>query len=433
MEMLVNALQEFVQAHGVDRTYWIAYSGGLDSHVLLHLLANMRFLKLRAVYINHGIHPKATEWALHCEQVCRELNVNFIQQRIEAHDNKLTSPEDQLRQLRYQKLAELISSNEILLTAHHQNDQAETILLQLLRGAGPKGLAAMPKIKPFAKGLHARPLLNFTRAHLMHYAKEHKLQWIEDDSNINTQFTRNFLRQEIMPILTKRFPTVTKMLARSADHCAKTQEFVEETVEQMLTCVRGTFPQTLSIKKLLQLDEAKQKHVLRSWILQANFSLPSQIKMRHILNDMLHARDDKMPHVTWGDAELRRYRDDLFMLPISSEHNATQKIEWNLHESLKVPGVGELRATLKKGQGIRAIFESVTVQFRQGGEVIRLPGRKHHHDLKKLFQLWDVPAWQRDKVPLIYVDDELVAVVGFCVTEHRVAKAEEWGWELCLA
>ncbi len=429
MGFLANAVNDFIRARDVHGTYWIAYSGGLDSHVLLHLFARLQTaypIKLRAVYINHGVNPAAANWAVHCEKVCRELNIELVQRSLSNVDIS-SSPEDTLRQLRYQILSELLQPGDFLLTAHHQNDQAETVLLQLLRGAGPKGLAAMPAIKAFAAGWHARPLLNFSREDLVSYAKEHELQWIEDDSNQDTQFTRNFLRHQVMPILTERWPTVTRTLARSALHCAEAQQMIEEMTEQNIADLRGRFPETLSIKKLLELDQNKQSHVLRAWILQANFPVPSLVKMQHILRDILLARNDKMPHITWRGVELRRYRDDLFLLPCLTSHDPMQRLQWNLDQPLTIPALGTLSTLVCKGEGVRADINNVVVRFRQGGEVFRLPGRQHHHDLKKLFQSWGIPPWQRDRVPLLEVDGKLAAVVGWAVADEFLARGDEDG------
>ncbi len=429
MDLFNNTIHELLHNYGLDRTYWIAYSGGLDSHVLLHLMARMP-VRLQAVHINHGVSPHAVQWAEHCARVCQALNVNLVQHTLTNQNvNPAHSPEDQLRQSRYQVIAKLLQPHDILLTAHQQNDQAETVLLQLVRGAGPKGLAAMPRVKPFAAGLHVRPLLDFTRADLINYARAHQLQWIEDESNGDETFTRNFLRHQIMPLLINRWPSVTHTIARSAEHCATTQEFIDNTTQQLLLEVMGTQAETISVKKFLQLPSYQQNHVLRAWILRANFPLPSSAKMQQILQTILHARADRIPHVAWGDVEIRRYRDDLFLLCGLEKNFKHQVIEWNFAENLLLPGVGQLRA-VQAQQGFRRDIPTVTVRFRQGGETLRLPGRKHHHDLKKLFQQWGVPTWLRDRVPLIYVENTLAAVVGFCIADTF---QDEIGWQLQLS
>lgn len=422
MDSLVELIRTFIETHGLDRKYFLAYSGGLDSHVLLHLFAKHN-IQLRAIYINHGMNAKSTEWAQHCEQTCRDLNVKFIQQNIsEINPLSLSNLEEQLRQSRYQLFQDNLAANEILLTAHHQNDQAETILMQLCRGAGPQGLSAMPKIKSFGQGFHARPLLDFSREDLLQYAKHHKLNWIEDESNLNSHFTRNFLRHEIMPILTKRWPSVTKTLARAAENCADAQQFIELSSEELLTKVQGTVAGTLSVKKILLLKVLEQRHVLRSWIAQAKFSLPSTTKLQQIMQTLLHAREDKMPHVHWGKAEIRRYQDNLFLMRKLGWHDAGQILSWDIAEPLVIPNIGILKADLLSildpADEPRDVGEEgLQVQFRKGGETLQLPGRLHHHDLKKCFQTWGVPPWLRNRVPLVYLNERLIAVVGFWIDD----------------
>ncbi|HSW69017.1 MAG TPA: tRNA lysidine(34) synthetase TilS [Gammaproteobacteria bacterium] len=425
MDLLVKQIIEFVEAYGLKRTYWLAYSGGLDSHVLLHLFSRVRLrypISLKIIHVNHGISANAKSWAEHCARISAELNIELIQQKIEM--TKSSSLEGQLREARYALFKKLLQPDDILVTAHHQNDQAETILLQLFRGAGLPGLAAMPRIKKLGKGFHARPLLDLTREDLQSYAVYHQLNWIEDESNLNSQFTRNFLRHEVMPLLMKRWPTVTKMLARSAENCADAQQLIDNGI--------GALPKTLSVKKLLALSEIERRHTLRAWIVQANFLLPSAIKMQHILQDMLHAREDKMPHVAWSQAEIRRYRDNLFLSEALRVHDAAEKFEWDFRGSLMMPSIGMLQAFPVKGKGLRADLKKISVQFRQGGEVLRLPGRKHHHELKKVFQMWGVLPWLRNRVPLIYVDGVLAAVVGFHVDEEFAAGEGEAGWDVVL-
>lgn len=419
---LINrTIQEFCSSEGLEKNYCIAYSGGLDSHVLLHAFANLRTVmsfNLRAIYVNHGLSPNANTWAQHCANVCASLQIPFQEYLVNAKHAVGESPEEAAREARYTVFAEILAENEILLTAHHQNDQAETVLLQMLRGAGPKGLAAMPRIKSFGKGFLARPFLNFTRDELQAYAQQHQLCWIEDESNANVDFARNFLRQEIFPILKKRWPAVTETLARVADHCAEAQMMLDEISLQDLQAVQGSDLNTLSVKKILELDLARQRQVLRAWLRQLNFPVPPTVKLHQIQQDMLHAREDKSPHFLWNGVELRRYRDRLYAMPELKAHDATQQFEWDLQQKLELPSIGTLHATTTKNKVLHADIEKVTVKFRQGGEMCSLPGRAHRHELKKLFQEWGVLPWLRDRIPLIYVGDKLAAVVGYFVSEE---------------
>jgi len=403
-DALLKAMDAFCEQQGFDKIYWIAYSGGLDSHVLLDLFAKIRerhSIKLHIIHINHQLSPNAKQWALHCKNVCAQYHLDYIEKTIDAKAVLGESPEDAARQRRYQLLSKLLNANDLLLTAHQQDDQAETVLLQLFRGAGPKGLAAMPFIKPLGKGWHMRPLLAFSRQELQEYALANHLQWIEDESNSNIQFTRNFLRHEIFPILKQRWPNIANTLSRTALHCAEAQQVLTTLSWQDLVFVKGSVTNTLSIKKLKALDEVRQRYALRAWLEELHFPIPSRIKLCHIQQEMLYARQDKRPYFTWRGIELRRYRDDLYAIPCLSAHDPHQVYEWDLQNPLTIPGIGVLRVEGLQGLGLGPEVKQVTIRFRHGGE-----------KMKKYFQELGVPPWERDRVPLVYVGGRLVGVMS---------------------
>lgn len=435
MALLFNAIETFVLARGFAPTYCLGYSGGLDSHVLLHIFAKLSKkypIKFRAIHINHNLSSNSYSWDKHCENTCYSLQVEFHHFTVDLSNTTDSSLEEAAREKRYAIFSKLISKDDILLTAHHQNDQAETVLLQLFRGAGPKGLSGMPEIKKFGDGYHARPLLNFSREELVEYATREKLVWIDDESNKNVNFSRNFLRHEIIPDLSLRWPTINKVVARVAKHCAEAQEIIESVAKEDLPLVRGSNLKVLSIKKLLNLVVPRQKQVLRLWIEEQNYPLPSSIKLNQILNELFIANEDRFPLITWKNVELRRFRDELYIMEVLASHNSKQIYPWEMSTPLDLPGVGLLRATKKRGLGLRTEIKDVTIRFRQGGEVCRLPGRQCHHSLKKLFQHWNIPPWLRARVPLIYVNDILVGVVGFYLADDILADKDESGWEMEL-
>lgn len=419
MALLLEELKQFFQRSGWDKTYWVAYSGGLDSHVLLHLLRELRTsypLNIRAIHINHGLSPHALSWEKHCESTCKTLEIDFFKKTINiTSSNK--NIEEQLRDERYRLFAETLKLGEYLLTAHHLDDQAETVLLQLLRGSGVKGLAAMPPIKSFAKGVHARPFLNISRKDLEQYAIEQKLCWIEDESNHSLRFTRNFLRHDVLPILKKRWPTVNLTLARTAKHCAETQNWLNQQTSNDLQKIRSDKADILSIQKLLSLDSVRQRHVLRFWFEQCGFSIPSAVKMKEIQDKMLSARSDKNPLIKWGKVELRRYRDYLYVMPKLSDFDRTPR-RWDFDVSLHIPSIGTLEAEKKQGQGLKLEYKSCEVRFRSGGERCYFAEKKSHRTLKNLFQEWGVPPWLRSRMPLIFIEDQLVQVPGFFLDER---------------
>jgi tRNA(Ile)-lysidine synthase len=306
------------------------------------------------------------------------------------------------------------------------------VLLQLLRGAGPKGLAGMPESKSLGAGHLVRPLLSHSRQDFATYAKVHQLQWIDDESNANQQFTRNFIRHDIVSRLRERWPSVTATLARVADHCAETDRLVESMASADYLLTKGQVTNTLSVKKLLQLAPERQRHVFRYWLKQQGFPIPGLKKLLQIQQDMLQAATDKAPHFVWQGVELRRFNDAIYALTPAEAHTVSTVYPWDGQSSLWLPGVGEMQCQAVSGQGLRAGLADLSIRFRQGGEVCRLPGRSHRHDLKKLLQSWGVPPWLRDRTPLVYVGDELAAVVGFCVAGDFVAEAGQAGYLLSL-
>jgi tRNA(Ile)-lysidine synthase len=419
---LLNAVRAFCHQLEEGSTCWIAYSGGLDSQVLLSLCHQLRAETknhFRVLHINHGISANATSWADHCRKTCASYGMDYIERSIQLDLQAGDSLEAVARAKRYAVFAEYLKEGDMLLTAHHQDDQAETVLLQLLRGSGMKGLAAMPAIKSFACGYHARPLLTFSRADIFAYATEKNLRWVDDESNDDTRLTRNFIRHEILSRLTSRWPSASAAISRSAAHCAESQTLLEH-FSQNLQCA-GSREHTLSVAKLLALNPLQQKLVLRSWIQQLNFPLPDTRKMNTILRDVLPAACDRQPKVEWGGVMLRRYRDDLYLLPVRAEIDTQAEYAWNLQTELELPQWGVLKVC---GSGLRSDIKNVTVRFRQGGEVLELPGRGRH-TLKNLFQEWGVPPWERACLPLIYAKEKLIAIPGYFL--HADYAEEERG------
>jgi len=407
---------------------FIAYSGGLDSHVLLHVLAMLRTvhpeLQLTAIHVNHSLSKNALLWEEHCKTQCLKLDVPLLFVNVNARIKiNQHSPEEIARKLRYEAFAEILPKGACLLTAHQANDQAETLLLQLFRGAGVKGLSAMPSITSFAQGFLLRPLLPYTRNQLQAYATLQHLSWIEDESNFDTQYDRNFLRHNLLPQITQHWSGIVTALNRVAMHSAETSYLLDEIGASDLLTVGEGETNFLSISKLLALHEYNQRNLLRYWIEKRNFPTPSATKLQQIEQTVLRSRSDAMPQVTWHGAEVRRYQDKLYVMTPISPHDNTIQLPWDLSSSLLLPSnIGTLTATIINFNPT-INRDKFSVRFRCGGETIVPEKRKHHHALAKLMQEWQVPPWQRDRIPLVYYADELIAVVGLC---YRA------GWEQML-
>lgn len=399
--------------------FWVAYSGGMDSHVLLHSLTQLRSLhpeiKITAIHINHALSANAEAWNEHCRKICTQLQVDYVDKTIDVKTQlkKKHSMEAVARKLRYAIFADYLPKDACLLTAHHADDQAETVLLQLLRGAGVKGLAGIAAKTNFGKGWLVRPLLEFSRQDLFAYAKERDLKWIDDESNLDLKINRNYVRSKILPLLTQRWLGVTKTLNQVAKNAADADELLNILAVEDYANVVGDVANTLSVTKLLNLSAARQRNVLRFWLSQLNFSIPSSIKLEHIQKDVLHCQIDATPLVHWHGAEVRRYLDNIYAMPPLMPHDAAGEFIWDLKQDLVLPKVGILRASFNDGaQNVVPVI----VKFRRGSECLRMPGRGTHA-LKKMFQEWKIPTWQRDRIPLIYRDDELLVVAGYCVGE----------------
>ena len=418
------------------KRFVIAYSGGLDSHVLLHAIIAMRAelgeRELLAVHVNHGLSANAQQWTTHCAKQCKQLGITLEQFDIDARAEVGESPEAAARDGRYAIIAAMIEEGDCLLTAHHQDDQAETLLIQLLRGAGPRGLAAMPNFVPFAEGWHARPLLGYSRDELLDYAQQAQLSWIDDESNCDTRFDRNFLRHDILPRLKARFPGMNSTLSRSANLCA-------EAVELLLSAAKADLSQVLldaqsvSVSGLQTLGEVRARNLLHQWCRDRGLPTPSAAQLQCVWMEVIGAGADSAPVVSWSGGEARRYRDVLVIRSPLAVHDVSVRLPWDAQRALSIPGLGELRGEQEAGQGVALSAlagKNLEIRFRQGGEKLRPVGRAGHHALKKLFQEAGTPPWMRDRIPLLYSGDQLLAVAGYWVAHEAAARPDESGVRL---
>jgi len=385
---------------------------------------------LCAVHVNHGLSSAAGGWAKHCSAVCRKLDIPCRILHVNAHPDKGESPEAAARNARYRAISSLLESSDGLLTAHHQDDQAETVLLQLLRGGGPRGLAAMPRWDVFGAAWRGRPLLDFSRSELQIYAQSEQLHWVEDESNYDTGIERNFLRHEVIPLLRSHWPALGRTLSRVAAHSAEAAALLDQLAAQDF--VTGPDGQ-LSVTRLEMLDANRQRNLLRYWIRQSGLPAPDSVHLQRIIDEILPAAVDATPLVSWHGAEIRRYRDRLYALEPLPPHDNSRVLDWDMTGRLQLPDGGVLCAAPAIGLGIKQVLcqsARVTVRFRQGGERCQPAGRTYTHQLKKLLQEQGIPPWQRERLPLVYLDDELAAVAGLFVCEPFQAWKGEAGVEI---
>ncbi len=423
----------------VPRRYCVAFSGGVDSHVLLHALVQLRDRLpchvLHAIHINHGIHPDANQWTRHCEIVCHDLDVSFESVPLQVQKQSKLSLEAVARDARYAEFTRLSLVDDMLLLAHHQDDQAETLLLQLLRGSGVKGLAGMPVCMAFAQGWLARPLLAHGREELQEYAMEQHLPWIDDPSNQDTTFDRNFLRHVVLPVIRQRWPAASATLSRVAQHQAEAADLLDILGQQDLASLATADARIIRIAPLLALAPMRQRNVLRYWLHRVcTLTIPSTVHLQRIIDEILRADEDAEPLVHWHGAEVRRYRDHLYAMSPLTAGDPNWQQAWDLQDCLRLPTGETLETQQAEGSGLRKtdLAQGVTVRYRHGGERCRLTGRTHHHELKKLLQEWAIPPWQRDRIPLVYIGDKLAQVAGYCVCEPFAAKPNEPGLQIIV-
>lgn len=396
--------------------------------VLLHLLSTSVELKekLVAVHINHGLSQNASQWQQFCRQFCQEHAISVICQSIDF--DRSANIEENARQARFSAFSSLLTANDAVLLGHHQDDQAETVLLHLFRGAGVDGLAAMPQISNLGEGRLIRPFLGVSREALTAYAEIQGLSWIEDDSNLEVKFTRNYLRHQVMPILRQRWPSVSQNIARTAELCQQTRKNLRDLAEadlQPFSLSRAVLPYA----RLLSLKKERIINVLRYWLKDNSLRLPSVITFNRLMDEMLLSREDAEPLVQWDKVQIRRYRQQLFL--IKDKTLLPEKAEW-LHfpSPLKIAGSGCLLASRSSEGLVLPEASHVEVRFRQGGEAFRWHGQSKQ--LKKLFQQWEIPPWWRERIPLIYVDDKLAVVVGYAVSDTFYQKNRGDAWKIEL-
>lgn len=412
------------------KRYWLGLSGGLDSMSLLQLLAARRSElagELRAVHVNHGLQPQAGDWQRECERVCAGLGVPLECRCISVPRVAGESLEAAARERRYAVFTELMASGDILLLAHHQDDQLETFLLQALRGAGVRGLSAMPASAEFAGGLLVRPLLPYSRAELEGWARQQGFAWVEDSSNQDVDFDRNYLRQEVVPRLRVRWPAAATTVSRSARLCAEAEELVDElAAADWAEAGRGAV--SLPLKALESLSEPRARNLLRYWLRGLGLPTPPAHKLDEILNQ-LPARPDRNPCIDWPGGEVRRYRRRLYaQIPLPPPPAEFTLLPGGGREL--GAGLGSLRLVTATGEGIRAGLlprQGLQVAFRSGGESCRPAGRSHQRPLKKWLQDLHVLPWLRGSLPLLYADGRLLAVAGLFVCESCAAREGEPG------
>ena len=415
--ILAEHLVELEDKAGKPARFVIAFSGGLDSTVLAQSLAELKANDQRfsgipviAIHIDHDLHQDSPDWSEQCAAVASGLDIGFQSLRVNVQLESGKGPEASARDARYSALHAQLSDDDWLLSAHHREDQAETLLLNLIRGSGPSGVAGIGDARRFGPGWLIRPMLNVERSDILQYATDAGLSWVEDPSNKDRRFDRNFLRHEVLPRLKVRWPDIAARLQRSAGHAGEASQLLSDLAEIDLAALGGQSAR-LPVDQLLQLSAARQRNVIRYALRDRGLSTPTAVQLNRIRTEVILARVDAQPLVSWRGASVRRYRNGLYLLP-EKLADAVETIPVCGGKCELGAGLGALIFESCDGPGLspELIDAGLTIRPRIGGEEIRSVGQSHTSKLKKLLQEAGVVPWMRDRLPLVYAGERLLAV-----------------------
>lgn len=415
----------------------VAYSGGLDSSVLLHACQQLLLAgylgSLRAVHADHGIQKESQDWAQFCELTCRNFEIDLIVERFELAIIGDTS-EAKARKERYRLFEKLLEPNEVLLTAHHNDDQVETLLFRLFRGAGINGLKGMPVSRKVGVGILRRPLLEITRKDLEAYANRFDLAWVDDPSNKEVDYSRNFIRNKIIPLISEKWPSINRTLSQFSKHAQEQTEILNEVAEQDLSLKQNN-TSSIDCEALSKLSLARQKNALHFWARSNSQLSPASNEIDQLINQLDAAKKQSIK-VKLAGGWVQSYKSKLFFCNAEQTEAILEPIVWkDLTKTLRLDGGISITMTKKtnanlpesqmsKSETSNYFFavkppkptDIVTIKAREGGEVVRPSYREKSTSLKNIYQELEIPPWQRLGLPLVYYNDQLVTAVGAFVS-----------------
>ena len=441
LEAFSTQLLSFQQTHPV-KAWYVALSGGLDSRVLLDLLIQAQVIEhfplpIRVIHVHHGVSKNADEWMGFCETLCNHYDAKFsgLDIGFQAYQVEVSAKgsfEEQARQSRYQIFESVLGQGDVLLMAHHLNDQAETFLQRLMRGAGIQGLSSIPKRRALGNGYLFRPLLAQTLQTLLDYADQSSLKWVEDESNQSLTYDRNFLRHEILPSLIQRWPKALTSISRTLDIVSQEHQSLSYFRDQWLSANDSEV--SLNLVQLNTLPQPEQVGVLSHWVRkQSGYSLTHK-QLNTLLSEVVQAQADAQPVLLIGNVEYRRFQQRLYVVAKFDKATLTDwserlaLIPGQVHKVI-LPTGAELLFTPELG-GLALPEDSIEIRFRQGGESFKPEGDNHTRELKKWLQGQNIPPWQRSEIPLLYSNQRLLAVADLAGDNCVKGCATEVGWKV---
>ncbi len=424
---LVTEVEQFLITYQLTkRKLVLGLSGGIDSVVLLNILyrSSIPNNQIIAVHVNHGLSDKSDNWQQFCLLLCKEYNISYFSEVVTLTKMHL-GIEGAARDARYTALSKYVDEHSALLTAQHQDDQTETLLLALKRGSGILGLAGMPPIIAFSNSTHVRPLLNISQKKINDYAQSYNLEWVEDDSNGDTRFDRNFLRNDIINQLNERWPSFSANAARTAMLCQQQMQLSDE-IAVLDFQNNNNIDSVLSVSLLIKLSDARVNNLIRYWLRLNEVTLPSFKLLEEIKQQCINARSDKSPIIKLGKLQIRHYANNLHIVNPSVVIDPISLV-CDIHKPMVLPsGLGTLIFNVKTPSVIVSVSsvivkapeksQIVTIEFGLSGSIKACPQRRDkRRALKKLWQEYSIPPWERSNIPYLCFDGVLVAAIGYWI------------------
>ena len=431
-DKIYQSFQDNLKQDSADLEILLGFSGGLDSSVLLHLLAQMQtqlHFKLNAIHVHHGLNPSADDWLNFCKKKCKLLDIEFYDIKVKINDKSALGIEGEARVLRYEAIKK--KQKGIVALGHHQNDQAETLMLQLLRGAGLKGLAGMPEFDEERK--FWRPMLNIKKELLEKYASENNIEYIEDESNEDINFDRNFIRKKVLPLIESRYPASIETISRSASNISEGHHLNELLALDDSKNVMSDDGSYLLISNLNKLPNLRAINLIRWWLSFNNYLMPSKKNIEELFRQVKFIKKDTSLNLKISnDQAIRAFGDKLFIVNIVNKLS-TYNFKWSGQDEIKLPNKSKLHFVKTKKGGLslsKLGVKTLYIKSRSGGEKLKPFPDQPSRSLKYLFQKADIPHWERDQVPLVFANEQLVAVPNLGVQFEYQSNIGEDGYQV---